>query len=55
MDDALYKIIILWRDSEQKTTIICPYDMVFGIVEGLPKFIIERIEILRNEMRSDYD
>ena len=49
MTDSLYIIDILWRDSENETTIICPDDMVFGIFEGLPKFIIERIRILPKE------
>ena len=49
MNDTLYKITILWKDSEDETTIICPYDMVFGIVGGLTLQIIERIKIFRNE------
>lgn len=49
MTDTLYQIAILWKDSEEETTIICPWDMVIGIVQNLPLTVIERIKILRNE------
>lgn len=49
MTDILYNINILWKDSEEETTIICPFDMVIGIIQNLPLTVIERIKIIRNE------
>lgn len=49
MTDKLYQIAILWKDSNEETIIICPYDMVIGIVENLPLMVIERVKILPNE------
>ena len=49
MKDTLYKITILWRDSDEETTIICPDNLVIGIIEGLAIMVIERIKIVRNE------
>ena len=49
MKSELYRIAIFWNDSNEETTIICPYDMVFQIVKNLPLQIIEGLKILPNE------
>ena len=54
MADRFYIITILWRDNTGETKIICPSDMVLGIVETLPKFVIESMTILlAKEVRYD--
>lgn len=54
MTDKFYIITILWRDNEEETKIICPSNMVLGIVETLPKFVIKSMSILlAKEVRYD--
>ena len=48
MSESLYLISVLWKDDTEELTIICPSNLVIGIIGDLPIMLIERIKIVPN-------